>query len=69
MTTLGIYIGDNDERRLLEGNELVAFVAMRKDAADAKEAQEAAQVSAVIAKAALLKRLGITTDEAALLLG
>lgn len=68
MATEEIWVGEDDVRRKLQGDELKAFLAMRKEIADAKAAEEAAEEAKVIAKAALLERLGITAEEAALLL-
>ena len=63
-----IWIGEDDVRRKLEGAELETFFddreVIRLEIAQRKaEAQAKAD-----AKAALLERLGITTDEAKLLL-
>jgi hypothetical protein len=69
MTTEEIWIGENDVRRQLEGEELEAFLAMRAEIKKAKDDAEAEAAQRAIAKAALLERLGITADEAALLLG
>lgn len=69
MTIEEIWIGENDVRRKLEGEELEAFLAMRKEIADSKLAEATAEEAKATAKAALLDRLGITADEAALLLG
>jgi hypothetical protein len=50
--------------------EEVALIKEEQDErAEAKAAEEAAEAERAIAKAALLDRLGITADEAALLLG
>lgn len=69
MTTEDIYVGDNDIRRKLEGAELEQFLAVRAEIQKIKEAADAEAAQRAEAKAALLERLGITTDEAALLLG
>jgi hypothetical protein len=50
------------------GEELEEILQLRKDAAERKLAEEQALKDAEIAKAALLNRLGITEDEAKLLL-
>jgi hypothetical protein len=64
-----IWIGEDDVRRKLEGAELEAFLVDRA-AIDLEIAQREAQLQIKAdAKAALLERLGITADEAALLLG
>ena len=55
----------NDEVRPMNDDELVAHQAML-DAVKVKEAEQQARATA---KAALLTKLGITADEAALLLG
>ncbi len=50
--------------------EEVALIKEEQDErAEAKAAEEAAEAERAIAKAALLDQLGITADEAALLLG
>jgi hypothetical protein len=69
MTTEDIYVGDNDIRRKLEGAELEEFLAVRAEIQKIKEAADAELAERAEAKAALLERLGITADEAALLLG
>jgi hypothetical protein len=66
--TEDIYKGIDGERVKLEGDELAEYLA-NEAAAAKKESDEAkAQKAAAEAKAALLTKLGITTDEAALLL-
>lgn len=50
------------------GEELEEILQLRKDAAERKLAEEQTLKDAEIAKAALLNRLGITEDEAKLLL-
>lgn len=55
----------NDEVREMNDDEMIAYKAML----DVEKAKEAEQEARAIAKAALLKRLGITAEEAALLLG
>jgi hypothetical protein len=55
----------NDEVREMNDDELIAYEAML----DVEKAKEAEQEAKAIAKAALLDRLGITAEEAALLLG
>jgi hypothetical protein len=69
MTTEDIYVGDNDVRRKLEGAELEEFLAVRAEIQKLKDDADAALAARALAKAALLERLGITADEAALLLG
>lgn len=69
MTTKDIYVGDNDVRRKLEGAELEEFLAEIAKMQKLKSDAEAEAAQRATAKAALLQRLGITADEAALLLG
>jgi tryptophanyl-tRNA synthetase len=64
-----IWIGEDDVRRKLEGAELAAFIADREALLLEGEKHEAEVKAKADAKAALLERLGITADEAALLLG
>lgn len=68
MTTDEIWIGENDVRRKLEGDELAEFLASRARSQKAKDDAEKEAAERATAKAALLERLGITADEAALLL-
>jgi sorbitol-specific phosphotransferase system component IIBC len=66
--TEDIYKGIDGERVKLEGDELAEYLA-NEAAAAKKESDEAkAQKAAAEAKAALLTKLGITAEEAALLL-
>lgn len=67
--TNDIWIGEDDSRRKLEGVELAAFLADREAIQNEVKAREDEQKAKAMAKAALLERLGITADEAALLLG
>ena len=69
MTTKDIYVGDNDVRRKLEGAELEEFLVEIAKMQKLKSDAEADAAQRATAKAALLERLGITADEAALLLG
>jgi hypothetical protein len=69
MTTEDIYVGDNDVRRKLEGAELEEFLAVRAEIQKIKDDAEAEAAKRAEAKAALLQRLGITEDEAKLLIG
>lgn len=64
-----IWIGEDGERRQLEGAELEAFLADREAIRLETEKRDAEVKAKADAKAALLDRLGITADEAALLLG
>lgn len=63
-----VYVQENGEVRELKGEELAAFMAQRE--ADAAEAalHKAAEEAVKAQKAALLDRLGITAEEARLLL-
>jgi antitoxin component of MazEF toxin-antitoxin module len=62
-----IQIGD--EVTILKGDDLISFNNMRAEIAAENEAKKAEAEAKATAKAALLKKLGITTDEAKLLLG
>ena len=62
-----IQIGD--EVAILKGEELVAFNDMRAELQAEGEARKAEAEARAIAKAALLEKLGITANEAKLLLG
>ena len=61
-----IQIGD--EVRVLEGDELIAFNNMRAELQAEGEARKAEIEAKVTARKALLTKLGITAEEAALLL-
>ena len=63
-----IWIGENDIRRKLEGEELKDFLAVRAKIKQMKDEAEAVEAQRQIDKAALLDRLGITEEEAKLLL-
>ena len=63
-----IWIGDNDVRRKLEGAELAEFLAVRAEIQKLKEDETDRAAQRALDKAALLDRLGLTADEAALLL-
>jgi hypothetical protein len=68
MPTPKIIVSDENGSRELEGQELEDFlIQQQKDKAEA-ERLEAAVESRKLAKAQLLERLGITADEAKLLL-
>lgn len=62
-----------DENRTVEREmtkeELADIAELHQVSIEAKEAEKALAEEKAIAKAALLERLGITADEAALLLG
>jgi hypothetical protein len=69
MTIEKIYIGIDDQVIEAKGEVLADLLAEIADI-KAKEAEaEAAMAAKATAKAALLERLGITAEEAALLLG
>ena len=57
-----------DEVKVLEGDELIAFNNMRAELQAEGAARKAEAEAKATAKAALLERLGITQDEANLLL-
>jgi hypothetical protein len=63
-----IWIGDNDVRRKLDGAELSEFLAVRAEIQKLKDDELARAAQREVDKAALLDRLGLTADEAALLL-
>lgn len=64
-----IWVSNEEGQRKLEGEELAAFLEQKaKDQVEAEKLQAELQAK-VAARAALLERLGITADEAALLLG
>ena len=64
-----IWVSNEEGQRKLEGEELAAFLEQKaKDQVEAEKLQAKLQAKAA-ARAALLERLGITADEAALLLG
>jgi hypothetical protein len=65
MTTEKVFIQIDNNRIELTGADLEAFESSRVEYGNAIKAEQAAKESA---KAALLERLGITADEAALLL-
>lgn len=62
-------INDNGTDRDMTETEQAAHEAWQKLAAAEAEAQNKAEVDKATAKQAVLDRLGITADEAALLLG
>lgn len=62
-----IQIGD--EIKILEGDELIAFNNMRAEIQAEADARKAEAQAKAEAKQALLDKLGITADEAKLLLG
>ena len=63
-----IFVQIDNEKIELTGDALDAFLADRQALADQKAAAELAAEAKATAKAALLDRLGITEDEARLLL-
>lgn len=68
MTTEKIYIGIDDKVIEAKGEVLANLLAEIADNKAKEAAAEAAMAAKATAKAALLERLGITADEAALLL-
>jgi len=68
MTTEKIFVGINNERIELVGAEKDAFIAQRKLDIEAQKQRIAEAEAKAAQKAALLDRLGITEDEAKLLL-
>jgi carboxylesterase type B len=63
-----IYVQIDDKKIELTGEALEAFLADRAIIESTRAIAEAEKAKAEIAKAALLERLGITADEAKLLL-
>ena len=63
-----IYKGIDGERVKLEGDELAEYLANEAAAIKKEKDQAKADKAAADAKAALLTKLGITAEEAALLL-
>ena len=57
-----------DEVKVLEGDELIVFNNMRAELQSEGEARKAEAEAKVIARKALLTKLGITAEEAQLLL-
>jgi hypothetical protein len=68
-TTPEIWVSNEEGQRKLEGAELEDFFADREAIALEIAEREAQARAKADAKAALLERLGITEDEAKLLLG
>jgi hypothetical protein len=66
--TPDIWISNEEGQRKLEGAELEAFIADREAILSDIQDREAQKEAKATAKAALLERLGITDDEAKLLL-
>ena len=64
-----IYNAETGEETIIEREETKAEAESRKDFEKMIAAKEAKEAVNIEAKAALLKRLGITEDEAKLLLG
>ena len=69
MTTEKIYIGIDNQVIEAKGEVLTNLLAEIEAMKEKEAADAAAVIQKATAKAALLKRLGITADEAALLLG
>jgi len=63
-----VYKGIGDERVKLEGDELALYYANEAAAAQKEKDETKAALDKAANKAALLTKLGITADEAALLL-
>lgn len=63
-----VFIQENGEKRELKGEELAAYLAQAEIDAAAYAAQKAEEELIRQRKAALLERLGLTEDEAKLLL-
>lgn len=68
MTTEKIYVSIDNDRFELTGADKEAFIADRKIRQDELAALEAEKTARAEAKSALLAKLGITEDEAKLLL-
>ena len=69
MPLVKIFVNDTGEVKELTGTELDAFLADQAIVQAEIEAEAKAVAEKAKAKAALLDKLGITADEAALLLG
>jgi hypothetical protein len=69
MTTQKIFIGIDDQVIEAKGEVLTNLLAEIAEMKAREEATQAATAAKATAKAALLERLGITAEEAALLLG
>jgi hypothetical protein len=69
MTKEKIYIGIDDQVIEAKGEVLEALLAEIEENKAKEAAAQAARAAKETAKAALLERLGITAEEAALLLG
>jgi hypothetical protein len=63
-----IYIQNDDNKIELTGKALADFVAIQNEIKNAEVAKEASAAAKAMAKIAVLERLGITAEEAALLL-
>lgn len=64
-----IFVGIDNERVELTGEALDAYLADIKNIADETKAREDKIAATAAAKKALLERLGVTEEEAKLLLG
>lgn len=72
MATEAIWIGENDVRRKLEGDELAEFLADRariQAIRDAEQSNADAATSAKLSAIAKLEALGLTEDEAKAIIG
>lgn len=61
-----IWVGENNTRRQLTGEELAEFEAMRQQIKDERAAVEAQKAAT---KAAVLERLGLTEEELKAVIG
>lgn len=68
LQTPEIWVQEGDVRRQLEGDELDAFIAHQNEIQFQEEAKAQAVIEAEAKRKALLEKLGITEDEAKLLL-
>ena len=64
-----IWVQEGDERRKLEGAELQNFLEHAAELEAKHEAEETAKAEAKAKRDALLQKLGITEEDARLLLG
>lgn len=69
MTNEKIMVGIDDEIIELLGDDKIAFLADRAITAEREATRKAAQMEKDMQRAALLERLGLTADEAKLLIG
>jgi len=69
MTNEKIMVGIDDEVIELLGDDKIAFLADRAITAERETTRKTAQMEKDMQRAALLERLGLTADEAKLLIG